>query len=100
MKNLVGVGDVNTANRLAQWTYYAEPSSPTRQSDVEKVLERAQELSRRWPEKISGRLVPVLYTLGSRNPDSTKGKGAQDMAHREQKRNRKEEVLGAGGADA
>ena len=32
-------------------------------SDVEKVFERAQELLRRWPEKISGRLVPVLYTL-------------------------------------
>jgi hypothetical protein len=30
---------------------------------VEKVLERAQELSRRWPEKMSGRLVPVFYTL-------------------------------------
>jgi len=23
MKNLVGVGDVNTANKLAQWAYYA-----------------------------------------------------------------------------
>jgi len=32
-------------------------------SDVEKVFERAQELSRRQPDKISGRLVPVLYTL-------------------------------------
>jgi hypothetical protein len=31
--------------------------------DVEKTLERAQELQRRWPEKISGRLVPVLYSL-------------------------------------
>ncbi|MCI4446646.1 MAG: hypothetical protein JHC20_01830 [Pyrobaculum sp.] len=31
--------------------------------DVEKAFERAQELSRRWPEKISGRLVTVLYTL-------------------------------------
>jgi hypothetical protein len=35
---------------------------------VEKVLERAQELSRRWPEKISGRLVPVLYTLVAETP--------------------------------
>jgi hypothetical protein len=31
--------------------------------DVEKALERAQELSRRQPDKISGRLVPVFYTL-------------------------------------
>jgi len=31
--------------------------------DVEKALERAQELQRRWPDKISGRLVPVLYAL-------------------------------------
>jgi len=31
--------------------------------DVEKTLERAQELQRRQPEKISGKLVPVLYTL-------------------------------------
>ncbi|MFP3348688.1 MAG: hypothetical protein RXN90_05130, partial [Thermoproteus sp.] len=31
--------------------------------DVERALERAQELQRRWPEKISGRLVPVLYSL-------------------------------------
>ncbi|MFP3193265.1 MAG: hypothetical protein RXR02_09150 [Thermoproteus sp.] len=31
--------------------------------DVEKTLERAQELLRRWPDKISGRLVPVLYSL-------------------------------------
>jgi len=23
MKNLIGVGDVNTANKLAQWAYYA-----------------------------------------------------------------------------
>jgi hypothetical protein len=31
--------------------------------DVEKTLERIQELQRRWPDKISGRLVPVLYSL-------------------------------------
>jgi len=31
--------------------------------DVEKTLERAQELLRRWPDKISGKLVPVLYSL-------------------------------------
>ena len=36
--------------------------------DVEKVLERARELLRRWPEKISGRLVPVLYTLVAEPP--------------------------------
>ncbi len=31
--------------------------------DVEKTLERAQELQRRQPEKISGKLVPVFYAL-------------------------------------
>jgi len=31
--------------------------------DAEKALERAQELLRRQPDKISGRLVPVFYTL-------------------------------------
>ncbi len=32
-------------------------------NDVEKALERAQELLRRQPDKISGKLVPVFYTL-------------------------------------
>jgi hypothetical protein len=31
--------------------------------DVEKALERAQELLRRQPDKISGKLIPVFYTL-------------------------------------
>ena len=31
--------------------------------DVERTVERIRELERRWPEKISGRLVPVLYSL-------------------------------------
>jgi len=31
--------------------------------DVEKAVERAQELLRRQPDKISGKLVPVFYTL-------------------------------------
>jgi hypothetical protein len=31
--------------------------------DVERTFERAQELLRRQPDKISGRLVPVFYTL-------------------------------------
>jgi hypothetical protein len=31
--------------------------------DVEKALERAQELLRRQPDKTSGKLVPVFYTL-------------------------------------
>jgi len=30
---------------------------------VERTVERIRELQRRRPEKISGRLVPVLYTL-------------------------------------
>jgi hypothetical protein len=37
-------------------------------SDVEKVFERAQELLRRQPDKISGRLVLVLYTLLAEPP--------------------------------
>ncbi|MFZ8808779.1 MAG: hypothetical protein ACO2PN_11845 [Pyrobaculum sp.] len=37
-------------------------------SDVEKVFEMAQELLRRQPDKISGRLVPVLYTLLAEPP--------------------------------
>ena len=32
-------------------------------SDVEKVFERALELLRRQPDKISRKIVPVLYTL-------------------------------------
>jgi hypothetical protein len=31
--------------------------------DVERTFERTQELSRRQPDKISGKLVPVFYTL-------------------------------------
>jgi len=31
--------------------------------DVEKTVERIRELERRWPGKISGRFVPVFYTL-------------------------------------
>ena len=37
-------------------------------NDVEKTFERAQELLRRQPDKISGRLVPVLYTLLAEPP--------------------------------
>jgi hypothetical protein len=36
--------------------------------DVEKTFERAQELLRRWPGKLSGRLVPLLYTLVAEPP--------------------------------
>jgi len=36
--------------------------------DVEKVFERAQELLRRQPDKISGKLVPVFYTLVAEPP--------------------------------
>jgi predicted RNase H-like nuclease (RuvC/YqgF family) len=31
--------------------------------DVERAFERARELLRRWPDRVSGRLVPVLYAL-------------------------------------
>ena len=37
-------------------------------SDVEKVFEMAQELLRRQPDKISGRIVPVFYTLLAEPP--------------------------------
>jgi len=42
--------------------------------DVEKVFERAQELLRRQPDKISGRLVPVFYTLLAEPPAVQKAK--------------------------
>jgi hypothetical protein len=43
-------------------------------NDVEKVFERAQELLRRQPDKISGKLVPVLYTLLAEPPAVQKAK--------------------------
>ena len=43
-------------------------------SDVEKVFEGAQELLRRQPDKISGKLVPVLYTLLAEPPAVQKAK--------------------------
>ncbi len=42
--------------------------------DVEKALERAQELLRRQPDKISGKLVPVFYTLLAEPPAVQKAK--------------------------
>jgi len=42
--------------------------------DVEKAVERAQELLRRQPDKISGRLVPVFYTLLAEPPAIQKAK--------------------------
>jgi len=38
MKKLGGIGDVHTADKLAQWVYYAEPSSPTQQSTADLKL--------------------------------------------------------------
>jgi hypothetical protein len=43
-------------------------------NDVEKVFEMAQELQKRQPEKISGRLIPVLYTLLAEPPAVQKAK--------------------------
>jgi hypothetical protein len=40
--------------------------------DVEKALERAQELLHRQPDKISGKLVPVFYTLLAEPPPPSK----------------------------
>jgi hypothetical protein len=67
---------------------------------VEKVLERVQELSRRWLEKISGRLVPVLYTLVAETPAVQKARELEIWLIESRKEIVKEEVLGAGGADA
>jgi len=44
-------------------TAVGEAKVKTGGRDVEKTLERIQELQRRWPDKISGKLVPVFYTL-------------------------------------
>jgi hypothetical protein len=44
-------------------TAVGEAKVRTGVSDVEKAFERAQELLRRQPDKISGKLVPVFYTL-------------------------------------
>ncbi len=69
--------------------------------DVEKVLERAQELQRRQPEKISGKLVPVFYTLVAEPSAIQKAKELKIWLI-ESKREvvTLEEVLRAGGADA
>jgi hypothetical protein len=42
--------------------------------DIEKTLERIRELQRRWSDKISGRLVPVPYTLVAEPPAVQKAK--------------------------
>jgi len=66
---------------------------------VEKVFERAQELSRRCPEKMSGRLVPVLYTLVAETPAVQRARELKIWLIE----SRKEIVTleeGAGGADA
>ncbi len=69
--------------------------------DVEKTLERAQELQRRQPEKISGKLVPVFYTLVAEPSAIQKAKELKIWLI-ESKREvvTLEEVLRAGGADA
>ena len=45
--------------------------------DVEKTVERIRELERRWPDKISGRLVPVLYTLVAEPPPSKRQRSSK-----------------------
>jgi hypothetical protein len=69
--------------------------------DVEKTLERAHELQRRQPEKISGKLVPVFYTLVAEPSAIQKAKELKIWLI-ESKREvvTLEEVLRAGGADA
>ncbi|MFZ8837732.1 MAG: hypothetical protein ACO2PM_02155 [Pyrobaculum sp.] len=69
--------------------------------DVEKTLERAHELQRRQPEKISGKLVPVFYTLVAEPSAIQKAKELKIWLI-ESKREvvTLEEVLRVGGADA
>ena len=69
--------------------------------DVEKTLGRAHELQRRQPEKISGKLVPVFYTLVAEPSAIQKAKELKIWLI-ESKREvvTLEEVLRAGGADA
>jgi hypothetical protein len=61
--------------------------------DVERTFERAQELSRRQPDKISGKTRPGVLHPRRRALGSAKGKGAQDVANREPEGSR-HEVLG------
>jgi len=55
-------------------TAVGEAKVKTGGRDVEKALERAQELLRRQPDKISGKLVPVFYTLLAEPPAVQKAK--------------------------
>jgi hypothetical protein len=98
MKNLGGVGDVHTANKLAQWAYHAEPSSrysPTRQFatglklfkkgqgytvDVEILKRALRELVERVPSffrdlmldvlRSDGRAADVLLELLAKHPEA------------------------------
>jgi len=69
--------------------------------DVEKTLERAQELLRRWPDKISGKLVPVLYSLVA-EPSAVQRARELKVWLIESKREvvALEEAFGAGGSNA
>jgi len=69
--------------------------------DVEKALERAQELQRRMPERISGRLVAVLYTLVA-EPSAVQRARELKVWLIESKREvvALEEAFGAGGSNA
>jgi hypothetical protein len=69
--------------------------------DVERALERARELQRRWPERISGRLVAVLYTLVA-EPSAVQRARELKVWLIESKREvvALEEALGAGGSNA
>ncbi len=69
--------------------------------DVEKTLERAHELQRRQPEKISGKLVPVFYTLVAEPSAIQKAKELKIwLIESRREVVTLEEVLRAGGADA
>jgi hypothetical protein len=68
---------------------------------VERALERARELQRRWPERISGRLVAVLYTLVA-EPSAVQRARELKVWLIESKREvvALEEAFGAGGSNA
>jgi hypothetical protein len=69
--------------------------------DVERAVERVQGLQRRWPEKISGRLVPVLYTLVAELSAVQRAKELRVwLIESRREAVTLEEVLGAGGPNA
>jgi hypothetical protein len=69
--------------------------------DVERAFERARELSRRWPDRFSGRIVPVFYTLVAEPSAVQKARELKVWLIESRKEVvTLEEVLGGGGGGA